>query len=266
IEVKDFTQLYKLAQYICKSSFVPKDKHNKPEDCLLAWQMGQEIGLSPMASLNSISVINGRPTLWGDPMKGLIMKQPDCEDIKEYIEDEKSDNPVAVCEVLRKNFSPVTSRFSVQDAKRAGYWSKGGTWKTHPILMLSYKARGFALRSAFPDVLSGLITREEAEDYAEDYSKTETSKKAPIKNVTPVEEFEKSDFERLGEKAIDVLLNGEHEKHLEGLIAKEKIEKKAQQEKISGTDEEQLEPTKSAYDIMESHYQKATVNVEKEMA
>jgi hypothetical protein len=31
--------------------------------------------------------------------------------------------------------------------------------------MLKMRARGFAIRDAFPDVLSGIITREEAEDY-----------------------------------------------------------------------------------------------------
>jgi hypothetical protein len=41
------------------------------------------------------------------------------------------------------------------------------------------RARGFALRDAFPDVLKGLITAEEAQDYPED-------KPIPVKDITPV--------------------------------------------------------------------------------
>jgi hypothetical protein len=40
------------------------------------------------------------------------------------------------------------------------------------------RARGFALRDAFPDVLKGLITAEEAQDYPED-------KQKPAKDITP---------------------------------------------------------------------------------
>jgi hypothetical protein len=59
----------------------------------------------------------------------------------------------------------VQQKFSYQDAQRAGLTSKKGPWTQYPERMLQMRARGFAIRDAFPDVLSGVITREEAEDY-----------------------------------------------------------------------------------------------------
>jgi hypothetical protein len=56
-------------------------------------------------------------------------------------------------------------RFSVSDAKKAGLWGKSGPWTQYPKRMLQLRARGFALRDAFPDVLKGLVTAEEAQDY-----------------------------------------------------------------------------------------------------
>ena len=50
------------------------------------------------------------------------------------------------------------------DAKRAGLWTKAGPWQTYPRRMLQMRARSFALRDAFPDVLKGLISVEEALD------------------------------------------------------------------------------------------------------
>jgi hypothetical protein len=44
--------------------------------------------------------------------------------------------------------------------------------------MLQMRARGFALRDAYPDVLKGLITIEEAQDYPEE-------SKRPPKDITP---------------------------------------------------------------------------------
>jgi len=69
-------------------------------------------------------------------------------------------------------------RFSVEDAKRAGLWGKQGPWQAYPKRMLQMRARGFALRDAYPDVLKGLISTEEAQDYPE-----ETKRQA--KDITP---------------------------------------------------------------------------------
>jgi hypothetical protein len=55
----------------------------------------------------------------------------------------------------------------VADAKRAGVWGKAGPWTQYPKRMLGIRARSFALRDVFPDVLGGLDIREEVEDSAE---------------------------------------------------------------------------------------------------
>lgn len=153
------------ASMVAKSDFAPKDFKGKPESCLLAIQHGSEVGLSPMQSLQSIAVINGRPTIWGDAALALVQSSPACEYVKEYIEGE-GDNATAVCEVKRRGYpAPTVSRFSMADAKRAGLAGKTGPWSQYPARMLALRARGFALRNAFADALRGLVTAEEAQDY-----------------------------------------------------------------------------------------------------
>jgi hypothetical protein len=72
----------------------------------------------------------------------------------------------AVCQAKRRGYSkPTTVTFTVADAKKAGLWGKQGPWQQYPRRMLQLRARGFALRDAFPDVLRGLVTAEEAQDY-----------------------------------------------------------------------------------------------------
>lgn len=153
------------AQMVAKSDFAPKDFKGKPESCLLAIQHGSEIGLSPMQSLQNIACINGRPSIWGDAALALCLASPVCDGIHETIEGD-GDNMTAVCKTSRKGKDAnVVGRFSVADAKKAGLWGKSGPWTQYPKRMLQLRARGFALRDAFPDVLKGLITAEEAQDY-----------------------------------------------------------------------------------------------------
>jgi RecT family len=158
------------SEMLARSQMVPKQYQGKSEDILVAVQWGYEIGLAPLQALQNISVINGKPAVYGDAAMALVQNSPICEDIEEYFENEGSTNPVAVCVAKRKGRKPVTARFSVEDAKRANLWGKQGPWTQYPKRMLQMRARGFALRDAFPDVLKGLITSEEAQDYPVDVS------------------------------------------------------------------------------------------------
>jgi hypothetical protein len=165
LSLQSFDDAFRFAKMVASSEFAPKDFKGKAESCLLAIQHGSEVGLSPMQSLQSIAVINGRPTIWGDAALALVQSSPVCEYVKEYTEGQ-GDTLTAVCEAKRRGYpAPTVSRFSMADAKRAGLAGKSGPWSQYPERMLALRARGFALRNAFADALRGLITAEEAQDY-----------------------------------------------------------------------------------------------------
>jgi hypothetical protein len=159
LRLTNFAELVQFAQMAAKSALVPPEYRGKAESIMLAVQLGSELGLSPMQSIQNIAVIGSRPTVWGDAMLALVLAHPDCQDVIECAE-----NGTAVCTVKRRGRTPTVRRFSVEDAKIAKLWGKPGPWVTYPDRMLQMRARGFALRDAFPDVLKGLITAEEARD------------------------------------------------------------------------------------------------------
>jgi hypothetical protein len=159
------TEAVQFSQMLAESSMVPKQYQGKPQDILVCVQWGYEMGLAPMQALQNIAVINGKPSVYGDAAMALVQASPVCEGVEERVDGEGTPNPVAVCIAHRKGRKPVTATFSVEDAKRAGLWGKQGPWQAYPKRMLQMRARGFALRDAFPDVLKGLITAEEAQDY-----------------------------------------------------------------------------------------------------
>jgi hypothetical protein len=51
--------------------------------------------------------------------------------------------------------------------------------------MMQMRARGFALRDAFPDVLKGMITAEEAQDYPDDAKPVQAKPANPLDLVAP---------------------------------------------------------------------------------
>lgn len=157
----DFGQAQELANWVSESSFAPTDYRGKPGDCLMAMMQGNEVGLGPMASLQNIAVINGRPSIWGDAALALVKSAPDFEWIQEWIDSEKG---MAVCKIKRKGEPEVERAFSWDDAKRAGLTEKKGPWQTYPKRMLQMRARSWAIRDVFPHVLKGLNIAEESRD------------------------------------------------------------------------------------------------------
>lgn len=166
ITFSEIGELYRFAQCVAASGLAPKGME-KPESIVVAIQMGLEIGLAPMQAIQNIAVINGRATLWGDAVKALVESSGFCESIDEFPEGE-GDARKWVCEAKRKDRNMVRREFSVADAKRANLWTKPGPWSQYPERMLQMRARSWALRDAFPDVLRGLTVREEMQDSAID--------------------------------------------------------------------------------------------------
>ena len=160
--------LYMLAEQFSNSDMVPDTYRGKPGNCLIAFSAGMAVGIaSPLACLQSVAVINGRPMLWGDAVPAVVMAHPSClettDECTGTIEDEDRCWTFTVRRRLAAGGTKTVSRsFSVADAKRAKLWMRTGRggeptpWVTAPDRMLLNRARMFACRDAFADVLQGI--------------------------------------------------------------------------------------------------------------
>lgn len=168
-----YEDVWRLAGAIAASKMAPKAYKVDPraeaspfsqEKITVGIMHGMEVGFTPMASLQSIAVINGMPSIWGDGMLALVKSSGLLEEIREWIEGDGT-GLVAHCWVLRRgNRNPTEQTFSMAEAAKAGLMSKDGPWKTYTRRMLQMRARSWALRDEFPDVLRGLVSAEEAID------------------------------------------------------------------------------------------------------
>lgn len=157
---RNYEEIFKMGKMMAATDMVPKDFKGKEANTIVAIQLGLEVGLLPMQAIQNIAVINGRPCIWGDAQLALVRGSGHLEWMKEA-----GDNDYATCEVKRYGDpNKVSQTFTKADAQRAGLWEKTDPWKKYPKRMLQMRARSFALRDLFPDVLKGISSREEMQD------------------------------------------------------------------------------------------------------
>lgn len=180
------------AETLSKSAMIPTAFRNKPQDIFVAMLWSHSLQIPIVQGLQSIAVINGKPSLYGDGLLAVVMASGQVEDFhEEFKGEEGKPNFTAVCTVKRAGIASLyTSVFSVADAISAGLWSKPGPWKQYPKRMLKMRARAFALRDAFPDVLSGMSSAEEQYDIDGDAvpKDQEPPKKMPKRKAKPAAE------------------------------------------------------------------------------
>jgi len=167
MDFSNFENAWKCAEMISKARCIPKEFQGNPSDILVAIQFGHDLGMKPMTSLQNIMIVNNKPSIYGDAMLAVCMAFPDFIDC---IESYDSEIQQASCTVKRKGREPLTRIFNRKMAESARLWGKVSStgipspWVTSPERMLQFRARGFALRDMFPDVLKGMPTVEEMRD------------------------------------------------------------------------------------------------------
>jgi hypothetical protein len=189
LNIRTLAELREFCGILAGTDMVPKAYKGKPDDILVAMMHGQEVGIPHLQALQSIAVVNGIPSIYGDAALALVRASGKLMDIDEWseVDGKRMDGPfpiislvdegktvVAYCKTTRAMGdgmgSTRTTWFSVDDAKRAGLWMKKGAsgfptpWCTVPQRMLMFRARGWNLRDQFSDVLKGLAFYEEAID------------------------------------------------------------------------------------------------------
>lgn len=170
---------WKVAQKIANTPFVPTAFRGKPESVYAAVLYGEELGLGPMQSLTQIHVIEGKPALSPEGMRGLVLKAGHRIDVKSSANDE-----VILYGRRADSGSEATVRWTMKDAQLAGLAGRGA-WKTYPRAMLMARATSELCRMLFADIIAGLsYTPEEVMSI----SGGEWEPTAPTPNLGPVDQ------------------------------------------------------------------------------
>lgn len=150
-----------LAERLSKSSLLPKSMQGKMPDVLVTILAGQEMGLSPMASLRNFHVIEGKPVLSADGMVALVLGSGKAA----YFRRIQDSDTAVTYETLRVgDDKPRSCTWTKDMIKIAGLNTKDNH-RLYPRAMLAARAKAELARDVFPDVLAGCYTTEEVGDW-----------------------------------------------------------------------------------------------------
>jgi 5'-3' exonuclease len=120
---------------------------------------GRALGLDVTTALDSIDVIQGKPTMSAQLMTALVQASPPCEYL--YCEEATPEKGVWVTK-RRNNPKEQRKEFTIEDAARLGLSDKDN-WRKQPATMLQWRSGAAICRMVYPDVTKGLYAREEFE-------------------------------------------------------------------------------------------------------
>lgn len=153
----DLVLINEMAQTALKSVLPPGTTLDQAK--AIIWS-GQELGLQPFQALRSMAFIKGRLTMTVQLQLALAKRAG-------VVIDKIVDGD-GFCEVtLRRGEETITTKFSLEDARRAGLIRPDSNWEKYPREMLRWRAIGSALRLLAPDIVMGLLSPEEAESLPE---------------------------------------------------------------------------------------------------
>jgi len=167
VELNSLAAVMAYSNLISRSGLVPKDDVGKPEKLAGKILRGIELNVAPFTAIYNIAMINNMPCSFGDLPMSMCLRSGLLEDVKfEQIGEPGKDTQGYKVTVKRKGIpTKFISIFTLADGKKAGLMGKDN-WSKYPVRMCLNRARAFCLRDAFPDVLQGMYTKEEAEEIA----------------------------------------------------------------------------------------------------
>ena len=126
------------------------------EAVLTAILYGQELGFSPMQSLQSIQVIQGKPTVDAAGLQALALQHGGRIESLEHTD--------KICKIrVMRGKEPTEAEFTMHEAELMGLASKDN-WRKMPKDMLWARAVSRGVRRAFADKVRGFYSREEMQD------------------------------------------------------------------------------------------------------
>jgi hypothetical protein len=135
---------------LAASDLLPKQYRNNPANVLVAVEYGRALGLEPMAAIQGIHVVEGKPTASAQLIGALVRNAGHRLRVV-------GDDTQATATIRRADDPDFefTATWSIQRAAKANLTGKG-VWKSYPAAMLKARAITEVARDACPEVLAGV--------------------------------------------------------------------------------------------------------------
>lgn len=163
--VNGFEHAQRVAKMLSSSGLIPKDYQGNIQNTMIALEMANRIGTSPLMVMQNLYVVMGKPS-WSGPF--IIAAINSCgrfSPLRFVKSGEGEQYGYEATATDRDKNVLVGPKVTWEMVKGEGWYGKPGSkWKTLPELMFQYRAAAFFGRLYAPDILMGMQSAEEVYD------------------------------------------------------------------------------------------------------
>ncbi len=165
-DAASFEHTQRVALMIAKSEIVPKAYQNNVQNVMVALEMANRIGISPLMVMQNLHVIQGKPSFGSPFIIATINSSKRFSPLRfEVTGTGMGMSCYAWANDLTDNTRVKGPTITMEMAKAEGWIDKAGSkWKTMPELMIQYRAASFFGRLNVPEIMMGMHSVEEIED------------------------------------------------------------------------------------------------------
>lgn len=164
--VATFEHAQRVAKMLASSSLIPKEYQNNIANTMIALEMANRIGASPLQVMQNLYIVHGKPGWSSSFIIASLNASKKFSSIRFEMGGEGDEyGCYAWAYDVQKNEKLLGPKITMKMAKLEGWVDKNGSkWKTMPELMLRYRAAAFFGRLYAPEIMMGMQTMEEVID------------------------------------------------------------------------------------------------------
>jgi len=162
-DAKSFEHTWRVATAFASSKMIPKQFQNKPEDCMVALMMAQQLEVNPILALQNLQVIHGNVGFNSSFAIALANDRGNFKEPITWTSEGQGDNLAVTAHTILKTGKEISITVGMDTARKEG-WTSNPKYKTMPEQMLRYRSATWLIRLHCPEVLLGMQASEEIQD------------------------------------------------------------------------------------------------------
>lgn len=162
-DAKSFEHTWRVATAFASSKMIPKQFQNKPEDCMVALMMAQQLEVNPILALQNLQVIHGNVGFNSSFAIALANDRGNFREPITWTSEGSGDNLAVTAHTILRTGKEISITVGMDTARKEG-WTSNPKYKTMPEQMLRYRSATWLIRLHCPEVLLGMQASEEIQD------------------------------------------------------------------------------------------------------
>lgn len=161
--IATFDHAQRVAKMLSSSSLIPKEYQNNIQNTMIALEMANRIGASPLQVMQNLYIVHGKPGWSSSFIIAALNASKKFSPLRFEMGGEGEEyGCYAWAYDAQNNEKLLGPKITMKMAKLEGWVDKNvSKWKTMPDLMLRYRAAAFFGRLYAPEILMGMQTMEE---------------------------------------------------------------------------------------------------------